>query len=749
MSIPEVLFAQSRTNRISRYLKIADSLRVVAEFKAAKSYYNKALKLNSKSTRAYDGLSEIAFEKEKWGDVIKWNQKILKMNPGELTAHYNLGRAYRERGKFKALLFRKLDFDKSKKHFLAVIQSDSTFLDVFFQYANLQFLRENWTEAIELAHRQVVVKPDLVRPRVGLYQFYRSYLNNKNVNKIAQWLKTQNNDWSRYFKGEIARRQQKFAQADSVFKDLLSHELNISSIPVYLALVRSHIQQVKPAVAEDFFIQALNEIHSEVDAEFFFEDSKYVFTEKEWQQYTQLNQAEEKRDFFRQFWLSRNPVPAMKINYRILEHFKRLIIAESNYWFDGVRSPVNNPDRVSLLRFPETYFLNKEFNDKGLIYLRHGEPNDVAKTAGPGVPSNETWLYYETPFRPKQIFHFLIGQYATGNNWRLVPILTDRRMLEDRLGMDYRLDRLYVASTSDRFNNTAEFDYEIQEEVFNAMSTDFHTWDKKIAQLELFYHVANFKGANGKVRTEIFYGIPTHQFKTKKHASSNSVEIEYGAAFINTQLHEQTSSFEQISFDFEDSVNNHHDIFLYHDQFELVPGQYDVSFYARQNQRSRLGGYNFQTSIPQFSVNQLEMSDLVLAYKIQTESTHPLTSRRQVSILANPTQTFELTEPVFVYFEIYNLVKDPSGQTSFEIENEIAQVKKKKNLLQKVFRISPDGRKNLISIKESLQSELANMVEFVGYDVNNLKKGEYELKIKITDLLANKSISKTIALELR
>jgi hypothetical protein len=58
----------------------------------------------------------------------------------------------------------------------------------------------------------------------------------------------------------------------------------------------------------------------------------------------------------------------------------RFLFAGKNYECYEFRSWSNNPDKLHSLRFPKSFTLNREFNDKGLIYIRHGEPDD---TAGP------------------------------------------------------------------------------------------------------------------------------------------------------------------------------------------------------------------------------------------------------------------------------------------------------------------------------------------------------------------------------
>ena len=79
-----------------------------------------------------------------------------------------------------------------------------------------------------------------------------------------------------------------------------------------------------------------------------------------------------------------------------------------------------------------------------MIYIRYGEPSDRALDVSADIPSNESWLYYESVAHPRLMFHFYIDANAVGNNWRLVGEL-DRDMLESRLTWDNIFQRLYMS----------------------------------------------------------------------------------------------------------------------------------------------------------------------------------------------------------------------------------------------------------------------------------------------------------------
>lgn len=118
---------------VSQALARGDSLLLRQEYAAARAAYSAALKIDPASLTAWLGLGKIDLALENWAAAGDEFQQALEQDNNHLEAHYFRGICTRETGKFKVLLLRKLDWDKSEKHFQFVIQRDSLFRDVLWQ----------------------------------------------------------------------------------------------------------------------------------------------------------------------------------------------------------------------------------------------------------------------------------------------------------------------------------------------------------------------------------------------------------------------------------------------------------------------------------------------------------------------------------------------------------------------------------------------------------------------------------------
>jgi hypothetical protein len=514
------------------------------------------------------------------------------------------------------------------------------------------------------------------------------------------------------------------------------------------------------------------------DAEFMFEAAKYIFKDPELQTFRKLTTLQEKQHFLRNFWLARNPIAAASVNLRALEHFRRLLVAEASYWFYGARSWFNNPKKTGYknLELPKVYFLNDEFNDKGLIYIRHGEPNDRAFASGQMLETFESWRYNAKDDRPELIFHFVMNRNAVENNWRMTPfplepqqldqlifgqtstlyndVSNSLRILAELTGWSPKLDRFIMAATQGtrarmEFSNVAQQVIEEgTESMYLGLSSDYHSWDRKIKFFEFPFTLVNYRDSSGKTRTEINYAIPLDKVAQKKQ-ETRAIEFEHGVAIFDTLGHEHGKFNERVSLNKNKSKQVFKNNYIDRKVFDLEPGTYQLSLYAEAQAPPRIGGWNIRVDIPSFGNESLSLSGLELAFDIVPGAQNTVFDKQNLSVIPNPTNKFDLNDTVYLYFEIYNLKKDEGGETSFEIENKLKQLKKKKGGLKKLFGAGEEKRKKSISIKASRQGKDETSIEYTSFDISRLEPGEYELSVRVKDLnsgqMATRSINVTLS----
>lgn len=94
----------------------------------------------------------------------------------------------------------------------------------------------------------------------------------------------------------------------------------------------------------------------------------------------------DRAEWMRRFWLARDIIAGVGEWERLSEHFRRLAVATRSYARDTRGAPVGTLDEVR-----DEFRMPVPFDDRGRIYVRHGEPDDrLLSFAGQAY---EVWRY--------------------------------------------------------------------------------------------------------------------------------------------------------------------------------------------------------------------------------------------------------------------------------------------------------------------------------------------------------------------
>lgn len=734
---------------------LADAIRLFRTGFPEQAYkkFEKIVDDDPTNTTALTYLGEIKFEKKDWGGAGDWFNKLLDVDKDNLLAHYYLGICYRESGKYKAFLLQKLDWSKSRQHFEAVFSKEPNFRDVFYQYAILLRYKKEFYDAVDRAEHQLDYSPKNTNVIVGVHHLYDLLLYYKNGDDLREWLSKRDGNRPKFYIGESYRREGQFQRADSIFTLLLkTSDQTISKTPLLLAKARLAYQTGDLAGCEEWYTKAVDLLQNPTDAALLFEDIKYVFSDEELDHYQKIYRLPEYQDFFRKFWLKRNPMPGSRPNQRIVEHFRRMLLCEDGYRYDGVRSWVNSPDKQRYLVYPKVFFLNDKFNDKGLIYLRHGEPHeraiDVSGQYGvmpSGVDqaatmSNESWLYYVPGSQEKRIFHFLVDENATGNNWQLTAILP-LNLLENRLEWDVIYHRMYFAAQDNDVAELSSLEMQMarksRTDVFTALSSDTHTWPEKISPISFPFYVSTFRGANNKTRYEIYYGLEGKELWPETKDYLDSLKVELGFTAFDKKWNEIYTSKMQKSHKELKEIIDSANVFVDQFAFEAVPQEMYMNLYIRMPERNGVGGFKFKYGYSIYAVKDLKLSMITLADSIGPAVEKSKFVKNDLMIVPNPKLTFSREKPFYTYFEVYNLRLDAGGRAEFDLEYKIQLIERAKQGFLSRFKGLFGGGKSEVSNKVERFSDSKTSAEYLALDLREQPAGSYELTIVATDKISN------------
>jgi tetratricopeptide (TPR) repeat protein len=740
--INQPLFAETPSFSKSRFDSLAavidstrvENLKVIAQYLESPP--------NPRNWQIAHLLGQLYARQKNWSEAITWQKKLLELIPHSLAAHYALGIAYREQGIARDPFSRKIIWNNAKQHFETVIARDSTYKQVFLEYAWLKRYQNDFAEAIDLCLIQLKINPS-TQTYLDIFRFYDIFLVSGGVHSlnpfkggvdfVRDWLSRRDSPFDLFFLGELARRNQNYRTADSIYQIILASGFSIPQIPVYLARVRLLYETGQNEAAEATYWQAVESVTNRHDFQPIYEEMLYIFSDAEFQ--IQLKSAVACKYFCRNFWIQKNPTPAATHNIRLREHYTRLVYAEKNFRYDGFRLFANNPDQAGVLEFPRVFYENRFLNDKGLVYLRFGERNDWATTLGENIAQNESWLYYARGDFPEMIFHFEIDSEGGGAGcWRLVPLPTNYKMFESMLGWDPAFHTLYTTRSELEYHQTlARKQVEARGQIKTALEKEFYAWPKDLEQVEMYVTLHRFRTAANRFRAEVAIGIPREALL--RNQIQNFI-LESGAVVYDPALNQLGQKLERLPIALDSLPVFYNDFLLRKFQFEFDAGKIQGATHIRQPNQNRLNAFKFKLDFTPLRTDSLACSDIEMAFQINPATTASRFVKNGLEILPNPAKKFDRNQPVYVYFEIYNLAKNESGNTYYEIEYSASANREQRNLVSKIWATLSRNAAKTISITNKQEGISSNPVENIALDFSQFAGKKMKLKITVRDLMS-------------
>ena len=156
--------------------------------------------------------------------------------------------------------------------------------------------------------------------------------------------------------------------------------------------------------------------HAPEAAALYREDLAWIATPEELADYDAQDGPDARARWLAEFWERRDVADLHAAGERLAEHFRRYFYAERNF---RLASRHRHYDITEVYRSAQA-----EFDDRGVIYLRHGPPDRRATYIAPdSVEPNETWLYHRPPPASDLILHFVARR--DGQDYKLVESLAD------------------------------------------------------------------------------------------------------------------------------------------------------------------------------------------------------------------------------------------------------------------------------------------------------------------------------------
>lgn len=828
-----ISLGHGQTNPLDRgaLLAKADSLQRIGDIREARAVYDKLLWRDPKTIPAMldtvvvrdtnrilplIGRAKTYMTEGWWRKAMEDLETALEIDPKNLGVHYLAGICNCELGipfiKGEPLAFR----DKAKAHFEYVIRRDSMYEDVFNQYALVFFQEGNFNRAFELGQLQVELKPEGKKSYTGLFHMYRWYLAEESESAVKEYLSSQRKDIAWYHIGELARRKDRIGEAEKIFREMLSKStLEIPRQPIQLSLAKILFKKKSDVEAEKLFWRAVEGATNVAELRFVYEDIKYIMSPFEVELFQKIDtNLTEQKSFYRVFWDSRNPNISATSNERMGEHYRRLAYAEENYecfiyrmadkplsyyssqsfraWQElnkaGASSEVIVHDYRTYQIIDEpviknyaTYALNREYDDRGYIYIRNGEPNTVQKTLAVSgapkalsqltsdadelekkksgktedtfkyIPPNLTWLYKAAGSSDKLIFEFMqISSFH--NEWRLGLPFLEPTMLEERVALDPRYDEILRAWDKGKetwvlpklkiaTENTIK---DFRTNVSVGLSTERHIPAETIENMDIAASLTTFLSVDDKTLVDVTYGVPLEYLAKKFGDSVRTAKIAITLQVRNRAgklvWNDADTTKVKLSKDPQGS-------YVEFARITVPPDSYKVALQIQPVGLKSRGNWNANVRIRDYSKPGLAMSDIQFLLPAQGRGTLEVEGIR---VMPSPFDMLTSNQILRTYVQVYGLSMDVARKTSCRIEYEFKRSGEEegKGVVASVMGIFRSKKKTSLLVGFDRQETESMITQYMPFPMEQFEPGEYAFTVRVTDKRLNRIVERSRSVDI-
>ena len=347
-----------------------------------------------------------------------------------------------------------------------------------------------------------------------------------------------------------------------------------------------------------------------------------------------------RRELLARFWDLRAGLGGVTVSDRLAEHYRRLATAERRY---RRQAEFRAPERNELRLLPAQR--RSRFDDRGEIYVRHGEPLNVIRSHDFEV-DKESWVYLQ-PDRSVRLFHFL----KYGPDYVLpymVPCDLDH--LDQAKQYEPRLAGLRTRCTD---LNVAAYSADMRQVFYEALATDTR-YPNFVRDLPFLYDLYTFRGAPGKTTVVAAFAVPANELEPSDEEGGVKYRFDLSLILADTAAGTVSRTDDSARVVMPRPLRDE-ELLRAHLEVQVPPSATTLQrVIVTDPSEPGIGQlYGGPFPIPDYSGSSLMLSDIALAQPNAARGW----KRGEVTLALVPSNRFAGGE-FSMYYEIYNL---PAG----------------------------------------------------------------------------------------
>ncbi len=402
------------------------------------------------------------------------------------------------------------------------------------------------------------------------------------------------------------------------------------------------------------------------------------------------------------FWAGRDPAPVTGANERLLEHYRRLAFAREHF---------------GTYVFP--------WDARGEVYIRYGNPDHVSRSKD---------IRLERDGRVVAVKERLIARAGKAGALlardRQAQVVASMKSMRGELRQEqnramgkareqvagsailgwpvYPVDGIWeywiyagvgsgIEVTFVQRNYPGPYDYvgmpmgmgdiariwremhpQVQVQRAAARTPSTYRPDFATGPLNFFFYSAAFKGEAGETALEIYYGIPTGNLAYVAGEEGGSVaRLVRGVAVYDEANRPVHRASQDMVLRGKGVVDTSAGTFIPEmDRVALPPGNYRLAVQVLDRVSGKSQVYKQDRLLQPYGDSGLKLSDIELAASIEVADRGRFL-KEDIAVVPLASRAYLPGQPIFIYYEIYNLKRDEFGTTRYRVSYEVRSLEKK------------------------------------------------------------------------
>lgn len=440
---------------------------------------------------------------------------------------------------------------------------------------------------------------------------------------------------------------------------------------------------------------------------------------------------ERRRELVLGWWNARDPLPLSDVNERWVEQQRRIRTARELFRW---KKPIEKEKLVELggtnLGLPSIAIRldGRPLDDRGAFYLRHGDPEGHAD---PRTDACGFW-HYDRDELPGGGFAVNFqdgGGVFYGNDCTFSTVPTTP------MGMQHFAPGTGGLAPWDR----PRVEDETREQAALGLSTDSYAYPLD-HPIPLAADPATFSYFRNDTDLTLYFSIPLPDIEVRDARTryrKGLVLYDAGWNEITRWSEEMDAIMTRVPDDDGDATWYLVDLF----RVRILPGTYRYALQVEDLQGEGVGVRKGTLRIPRYARTGLALSDLVISAGVAESGRQTRFQRYGHTILPLPTGRFLRGQPLYLYFETYNLQRDEAEQLSFRVDYTIRSERLDRSAVERFF----GSLQGLVGVREEPEAVTLSFErsmphggrpvwpEYLSFDTSELPAGSYTLEVEITD----------------